>query len=109
MLDFGFVELLMIIAIAVFVIGPQDIPKVMLGLGRLVRRLQYVRYAFTQQFDEFLRQSDLADIRQQVNFEAKEFDESAADEDVMQPLPEPHAPHIDDKDGQSEKGEQKND
>ena len=92
MLDFGFVELLMIIAIAVFVIGPQDIPKLMLGLGRLVRRLQYVRYAFSQQFDEFLKQSDLADIRQQVNFEARDFDESAADEEIAEAFPEPHEP-----------------
>lgn len=88
MLDFGFAELLMVIAIAVFVIGPQDIPKLMLGLGRITRRLQYIRYAFTQQFDDFLKQSDLADIRDHVNFEAKEFDEAASDEveEVMQPL-----------------------
>ena len=79
MLDFGFAELLVIVALAVLVIGPQEIPKVMLGLGRVMRRLQYVRYAFSQQFEDFMRENDLEDIRQQVNFEAKEFDEGAED------------------------------
>ena len=61
----------------------------LVGLGRIVRRLQYVRYAFTQQFDEVLKESDLADIRHQVNFEDKHFDEAAADEGVMTPLNPP--------------------
>lgn len=86
MLDFGFVELLMIIAVAVFVIGPQDIPKVMMALGRVMRRISYIRYAFTHQFEDFMRQNDLEDIRRQVNFEEKDFDEAAADEEM---LPEP--------------------
>lgn len=79
MFDFGFSELLLIMALAVIVIGPKELPVVMRALGRIVRRLQYVRYAFSQQFDEFMRENDLDDIRRQVNFEEKNFDESAAD------------------------------
>ena len=86
MLDFGFPELLLIMAVAVLVIGPKEIPKIMLALGRLMRRLQYVRYAFSQQFEEFMRENDLEDIRKSVNFEAKDFDEEAADEDLMKPI-----------------------
>lgn len=91
MLDFGFPELLVIIALAVLVVGPNEIPKLMLGLGRIMRRLQYVRYAVSQQFDDFMQEHDLDDIRKSVNFEAPEggFDEAAADEDVMEPLAEP--------------------
>lgn len=83
MLDFGFPELLVIMALAVLVIGPSEIPGLMRMLGRVVRRLQYVRYAFSQQFEEFMKDSDLQDLRDQVNFEAarqpRDFDE--ADED----------------------------
>lgn len=79
MLDFGWAELLLIMAVAVLVIGPSDIPKIMYGLGRIVRRLQYVRFAFTQQFDEFMREHDLDDLRKSVNFEAPAYDEAAAD------------------------------
>ncbi len=80
MLDFGFPELLVIIALAVLVVGPEEIPKLMLGLGRLMRRLSYVRYAFTQQFDDFMKEHDLDDIRKSVNFEARDFDEAGEDE-----------------------------
>lgn len=80
MLDFGFPELLVIIALAVLVLGPNEIPKIMVTLGRLVRRLQYMRFAVSQQFEEFMRESDLNDIRGQVNFEEKRFNEAQADE-----------------------------
>lgn len=88
MLDFGWPELLIIMAVGVLVIGPKEIPGIMRTLGRLVRRLQYVRYAFSQQFEEFMQDSDLDDIRKSVNFEARDTDEAAADEDVMEPLPD---------------------
>lgn len=83
MLDFGFAELLIIIAVAVLVVGPNEIPVLMRALGRIFRRLQYVRYAFTQQFEEFMRDQDMDDLRASVNFEAKDFDEAAEDEEMM--------------------------
>ncbi len=66
MLDFGFTELLLIIAIAVLVIGPDEIPALMTSLGRMVRRLQYMRYALTEQFDDFLHQTDLAELQKEA-------------------------------------------
>lgn len=81
MLDFAWSELLVVIAVAVLVVGPQDLPKIMYNLGRMVRRVQYIKYAFSQQFDDFLRQSDLEELRRGVNFEAPDYDEAAADED----------------------------
>lgn len=85
MLDFGWAELFLIMAVAVLVIGPDEIPKIMVGLGRLVRRFQYVKYAVSRQFDEVMRDADLADIRKQVNFEepAGGFDEAGEDEDYL--------------------------
>lgn len=82
MLDFGFSELLLVIAIAVFVIGPEEIPKIMVTLGRITRRLAYIKYAFSQQFEDFMREADLEDIRRRVNFEEDKrgFDEAAHDE-----------------------------
>ncbi len=63
MLDFSWAELLLIIAVAVLVIGPKEIPVVMRSLGRIVRRLQYVRFAFSQQFDDFMKEHDLEELR----------------------------------------------
>ncbi len=63
MLDFGWPELLVILAIAVFVIGPDEIPVLMRGLGRLVRRLQYMKFALSRQFDDFMAEHDLDEMR----------------------------------------------
>ena len=99
MLDFGWTELVVIMALAVLVIGPDEIPALMRGLGNIMRRLSYIKYAFTSQFDEFMREADLDDIRNSVNFEtarrSDEFDEGAEDEDVMVPLPPSPAPEED--------------
>jgi sec-independent protein translocase protein TatB len=69
MLDFGWPELFVIVALAVLLVGPQDLPRVMVALGRIVRRLQYARYAISQQFENIMREADLDDIRKSVNFE----------------------------------------
>lgn len=80
MLDFGWLELFLILAVMVIVIGPDDIPAVMVTIGRIVRRLQYMRYAISQQFDDVMRDADIDDIRKSVNFEAPDdTDEAAAD------------------------------
>ncbi len=94
MLDFGWPEMFLIMAVAVIVIGPSEIPALMVGLGRIVRRFQYIKYAISQQFDDIMREADLDDIRKSVNFEAQDFekeqgieafDEAEADEDIYLP------------------------
>lgn len=89
MLDFGWAELLIIVAVAVFVIGPKDIPKIMYGLGRILRRIQYVRFAISQQFDDIMNTGDLEELRKGVNFETSRADASAQieaekDEDIQE-------------------------
>ncbi len=69
MLDFGWLELFLIIALVIIVIGPKEIPAIMIALGRVVRRLQYIKYAISQQFEDVMREADLDDIRKNVNFE----------------------------------------
>ena len=82
MLDFGFVELLLILIVSVFVIGPKELPTVMAFVGRIFRRFQYLRFAMSKQMDDMMRDAGLDDVRNQVNFEAQNFDEAAADEDI---------------------------
>ena len=72
MLDFGWAELLIIVAVAVFVIGPKDIPQIMYGLGRLIRRFQYIKYAVSQQFDDIMNTGDIEELRKGVNFEHRD-------------------------------------
>ncbi|MCC6597749.1 MAG: twin-arginine translocase TatA/TatE family subunit [Alphaproteobacteria bacterium] len=93
MFDFGWSELLLIMAAAVLVIGPKELPVMMRALGRIVRRIQYIRYAFSQQFEDFMEQNDLGDLHRSVNFEAKEkprdFDEKEADAEMAETMEAP--------------------
>jgi sec-independent protein translocase protein TatB len=89
MFGVGWSELLVIMVIAVMVIGPKDIPKAMYQIGRFARRLQYVKFAMSQQFDDILRAGDIEELRKGVNFEVKEkpvTDERAADEEDHAPV-----------------------
>ncbi len=81
MFDVAWSEILLVGAVAVVVIGPGEIPQVMRAAGRAVRRLQYVRFALSQQFEELMKEQDIDDLRRSVNFEAKDFDEKSADEE----------------------------
>lgn len=93
MFDVGWSELFVIAVLAVVLVGPQDMPKVMVFFGRMFRRLHYVKFALSQQFDDLMREADLDDIRKSVNFEAQDrekrgepveaaFDEAAFDEEL---------------------------
>jgi sec-independent protein translocase protein TatB len=59
MLDFGFPELLMIIAVLILVVGPKQIPEIMYNLGRIMRRLSYMRFALSRQFEDFMHDMDV--------------------------------------------------
>jgi len=63
MFDLGWPELLLIVVVAVLVIGPDEIPPLMRTLGRAVRRVQYLKFAFSQQFEDFLKEHDLKELQ----------------------------------------------
>jgi sec-independent protein translocase protein TatB len=63
MLDFGWSEFLFIIVLAIVLLGPRDIPLLVYQAGRLFRRVQYWRFAVTKQFDTFMEENDLNELR----------------------------------------------
>lgn len=78
MFDFGLSELLLIAIVAVLFIGPKELPVIMAQLGRVFKRLNYMRYAISRQFDDFMRESGMDEIRNDVNFEAPSGGQNAA-------------------------------
>jgi len=65
MLDFSWIEFLTIVIIGVLVLGPKDLPAILYQLGKIVRRLQYMRFALSNQFDDFMQQAELQDPKKQ--------------------------------------------
>lgn len=73
-------ELLLVLVISVLVIGPKDIPNILYQVGRFFRRIQYIKFAMSQQFDDLLRAGDIEELRKGVNFEAPRNEQKIADE-----------------------------
>lgn len=94
MFDFGWAELLIVGAIALFVIGPQDIPKIAYQAGKFFRRIRYMQYALTGQFDDFMAKAEAKAEGETPKPEKKELDhdpmdEAAADAELLEMMPLP--------------------
>ncbi len=61
-----FLEILIIGALALIVIGPKDLPVVMRKLGKAVGKMRAMAAEFRASFDELARQSELDDLRKEV-------------------------------------------
>src|ERR1700761_4468946 len=60
-------ELLIIGALALIVIGPKDLPILMRRVGRFVGRMRAMAAEFRASFDELARQSELDELRKEVD------------------------------------------
>lgn len=81
MLDFAWSELLVVIVVAVLVIGPKDIPKMMQGLGRIMRRIHYMKFALSQQFEDLMKETELEQLRAEAQKAAGDLPADLADTD----------------------------
>ncbi|NRG18867.1 twin-arginine translocase subunit TatB [Rhizobiales bacterium] len=77
MFDIGWTELLVIAMIAIIVVGPKDLPKMLRTFGQTVGKLRRMAGEFQSTFNEALReaeqQADIADMKKQVE-KAGNFD-----------------------------------
>ncbi|HEX2560723.1 Sec-independent protein translocase protein TatB [Phenylobacterium sp.] len=68
MLDLGIgaAELMLIAAVALIVVGPKDLPLLMRRIGQFTGRMRAMAAEFRSSFDEMARQSELDELRKQV-------------------------------------------
>lgn len=66
MFDIAWSELALIGAVALIVIGPKDLPKVMRTMGQWTRKARLLAGEFHNNIDELIRQAELDDVRRQV-------------------------------------------
>ncbi|MGB8274151.1 MAG: Sec-independent protein translocase protein TatB [Alphaproteobacteria bacterium] len=66
MLDIGWSEMLLIAIVAIIFIGPKDLPLVMRAVGRFVGKARAVTREFRTTLDEVVRESELEELRRQV-------------------------------------------
>jgi sec-independent protein translocase protein TatB len=66
MFDFSGSELLVIAIVALVVIGPKDLPKVLRTAGKWAAKARAVAREFQSSIDEMIRESELAEVKKEV-------------------------------------------
>ena len=66
MFDIAWSELMVIAVVAVVVVGPKDLPKMMRAAGQWMGRARAMADQFRRSFDDMARQSELEELRAEV-------------------------------------------
>ena len=64
--EVGATELLVIAAVALIVVGPQDLPALMRKAGQFLAKLRGMANEFRASFEDMARQSELDELRREV-------------------------------------------
>lgn len=66
MLDIGWTELFVIAVVAIIVVGPKDLPRMLRSLGQYAGKLRRTAGEFREQFDEAIRDSEFDELKSSV-------------------------------------------
>ena len=96
MFGIGWTELLIIAIVAIIVVGPKDLPRLMRTFGHYAGKLRRMANEFKHQVDEAMREAELVEVRKAMHdFHAQASDinlHAPVDKPLMVPKPAPPAP-----------------
>jgi sec-independent protein translocase protein TatB len=72
MFDISWTEFLLIGIVALVVIGPKELPGVMRTMGQWTRKVRGMATEFQNQFQEAMREAEMADLKKQVDDMARD-------------------------------------
>ncbi|HEX3429252.1 MAG TPA: Sec-independent protein translocase protein TatB [Rhizomicrobium sp.] len=101
MVDLSWSHILIVLIVALVVVGPKDLPRLMRMTGRWVSKARAMADQFRKSFDDMARQSELDDLRAEL--EALRHERPLAD--VDRALHAPVLPVSDSPDVQKVEGE----
>jgi len=67
MFDISWTEFLLIGVVALIVIGPKELPAVLRTVGQWTRKVRSMAADFQHQFQEAMREAEMADLKKQVD------------------------------------------
>ena len=62
----GGIEMLVIAVVAIVVVGPKDLPKLMRGVGSFVSRVRAMASEFQESVNDLAREAELEDLRREM-------------------------------------------
>jgi sec-independent protein translocase protein TatB len=66
MFDLSWSHILIVLVVALVVVGPKDLPKIMRTAGRWMGKARAMADQFRKSFDEMARQSELDELRAEI-------------------------------------------
>ena len=66
MLDIGWIEILIIAIVALFVVGPKDIPKALRTVGIWVGKLRHLSREFQTTVEDAVRDTEIDEVKKQL-------------------------------------------
>ncbi len=90
MFDIGWSELLVIIVVAIVVVGPKELPALLGTFGRYAGKLRRAAADFQRQFDEAMRDTEVAEVKKAMKSVRAEA--ASLDQPVMLPKIDTPAP-----------------
>ena len=94
MFDVASSEFLLVMLVALVVIGPKDLPRVLSAVGKWVAKARGVAAQFRSGFDEMVRESELADLEKKWKAENERIMQAHPPDPVFEEMapPEVEAP-----------------
>ena len=91
MLDIGWTEMMVIAVIAIVVIGPRDLPKMLKTVGGWVRKARATVRELQTGIEDMAREAELDEVKKSVE-SATRMDDWLDDKAVVKPPANPTAP-----------------
>ncbi len=62
----GFAEMIVLMLLAIIVVGPKDLPKLMRTIGSAMAKVRMMASEFTRAFDDMGAEQEMADLRREI-------------------------------------------
>ncbi|MCH8347107.1 MAG: twin-arginine translocase subunit TatB [Proteobacteria bacterium] len=72
MLDIGWSEMLVIAVVAIVIIGPKDLPRLLRSIGAFLRKARMTARDFQRSLEDIANEADLKDMEQEIHDRKRE-------------------------------------
>jgi sec-independent protein translocase protein TatB len=74
--DIGWTELIVVACVAILVVGPKELPRMLRGIGKTMGNLRRMAGDFQRQFDDALKEAELDEVKKAAQSSFKPLDDA---------------------------------
>jgi len=92
MIDLSWSHILIVLVVALVVVGPKDLPRLMRMIGQWIGKARAMADQFKKSFDEMARQSELDELRAEIEALRNERPLGSLEQSLNSPAVQPDRP-----------------